>query len=219
VSEFIPQLVSAAVIGAVSPVPAMVTIIILSARRAARNAIALLLGWSTLLVLLAVAMDALVGDSAAALGDNTKAIINLIIGQLLVSFALRVLVGARHPLARPMAGEPAPQAVPGWMRAVDRLTAPKAFALGAALLAISPANIAAYLAALQGLKGIDAGATTKLVLLLALIVPSTCASSSRWASPCSRPGAPRGSSRPARPGCWRTSASSWPGSSWSSAWC
>jgi threonine/homoserine/homoserine lactone efflux protein len=162
--------VSAAVIGAASPIPAMATIVVLTSHRALRNAVALLLGWSAVLVLLAVLVGALLGDSGPLVREDTKALLNLIVGLLLLSFALRNLIGARHPLAGPVAGEaPHSPAVPKWMHALDELRPGRAFGLGAVLLMVSPANIAVYLSALQGLKATETG-VGELVLLVALIV-------------------------------------------------
>lgn len=89
---------------------------------------------------------------------------------MLLSVSARTLIGGVHPLQHPVAGEPAKGSpVPHWMRALDDLRPMRAFVLGALLLIVSPANVAVYLSALQGLEGTDLG-SGRLVLLIVLIL-------------------------------------------------
>jgi hypothetical protein len=168
-NQFLAQLVTAAVVGAFSPVAIMAAIAVLAAEHhQIRNALALLAGWTALLVGLGVAMLALFGGNGAALGDSTKALLNVIIGVLLLSFGLRNLLGGQHPLAAAVEGHPERKlAPPHWMRALDSLTIVKAFGVGAVLLAVSPADLAVFLSAMQGLAGESAG--KQLVLTIVLI--------------------------------------------------
>ncbi|MDA0171636.1 GAP family protein [Solirubrobacter taibaiensis] len=147
--QFVTQFVSAAVIGALSPAAVLATIAILAAQQhALRNAVLLLLGWTLVLVGLAVFMRAVLGAGGGGLADSTKAILNLVLGQVLISFGLRRIVGHR------VAAQAIPH-TPGWMKALDDMSALKALGMGALLLLISPADVAVYLSALQGIEGAD----------------------------------------------------------------
>jgi len=169
-SQLVAQLVSAAVVGALSPVATMATIAVLAARNhPLRNAVGLLVGWSIVLMLLAAGLLALFGSDGAGLSDATKAVLNVVVGILLLSFGLRNLLGATHPLAAAAAGDPERhQEPPHWMRMLDRLTLIKAIGVGGVLLCVSPADLAVYVSALNGLAGRPD--TTKIVLTAVLVV-------------------------------------------------
>ncbi|MDA0183436.1 GAP family protein [Solirubrobacter phytolaccae] len=159
---FLTQFISAAVIGALSPAAVLATIAVLAAdRHALRNAVCLLLGWTFVLVALAAFMRLVLGAGGGGLADSTKAILNLILGQVLISFGLRRIVGHR-------VGAQVVAHTPGWMQALDDLTALKALGMGALLLLISPADLAVYLSALQGIQGADL--SDPILANLALVV-------------------------------------------------
>jgi hypothetical protein len=168
----VAQLITAALVGAMSPVATMATIAVLSTgRRPLTDALCLLLGWTIVLVALAGAIRALLPDDGSAVSDQTKAVLNVFVGILLLSFGLRNVIGARHPLAHVVEGrEELRQRPPGWMKAFDKLTPLKAVGIGAVLLLISPADLAVYLSALQGTAGNDFATGTRLLLVALLVV-------------------------------------------------
>lgn len=170
-NQVVPQLVSAALVGAFSPIATMATIAVLTGhRRPLLNALCLLLGWTFVLMALAGLMLALLGDAGSALSDQTKAVLNVIIGILLLSFGLRNVIGARHPMAHIVEDRAEHrQKPPGWMATLDVLTPPKAFGVGAVLLLVSPADLAVYLSALQGLSGNQFATVGRLLTLVGLI--------------------------------------------------
>jgi hypothetical protein len=172
VNQAIPQLITAALVGAMSPIATMATIAVLSTgRRPLADALCLLLGWTIVLVVLAGVIRALLPDEGPAISDQTKAVLNVFVGILLLSFALRQVIGARHPLAHVVEGrEELRQRPPGWMRAFDRLSPLKAVAIGAVLLLVSPADLAVYMSALQGVSGDDFTPGTRLLLVVLLVV-------------------------------------------------
>jgi Sap, sulfolipid-1-addressing protein len=172
VSQLVAQLASAAVIGALSPVATMAAIAVLAGRRNPLvNALVLLGGWSLSLVVLAGLLRLLLSGNGDAVGTSAKAVLNLIIGLVLVSLGLRILLGARHPLEATASGETPPSpAVPGWLRQLDNLSVVKAFGVGAVLLAISPADLATYLSAEQGLAGKSATFSVVVTILLILAI-------------------------------------------------
>jgi hypothetical protein len=105
VSQLVVQLVTAAIVGALSPVATMATIALLAGEhRPLGNAFAMLCGWTLLLIVLAGFILLLFGGSGPALSNSTKAAFNVVIGLLLLSFGSRNLIGARHPLAHVVAG-------------------------------------------------------------------------------------------------------------------
>jgi hypothetical protein len=171
VNQVVPQLVSAALVGAFSPIATMATIAVLSAQcTPLANGAALLAGWTIVLVALSGLMIALLGGNGDALSDETKATLNLIIGVLLISFGVRQAIGARHPMAHIVEETPEHrQKPPRWMAALDRLTPVKAFGVGAVLLVASPADLAVYLSALQGLSGHTFSAGGRVIVLVLLI--------------------------------------------------
>jgi hypothetical protein len=80
------------------------------------------------------------------------------------------LIGGRHPLAPMVEGSPEHvQWPPGWMRVLDRLTPVKAFAVGAVLLQVSPADLLVYLSAIQGISGADLSNGQRNLINVALI--------------------------------------------------
>ncbi len=166
----IPQLITAAVIGALSPIPALVTIVFLSSRRAVLNTVAMLLGWSLVLAGLAALVLALVDPHAQATDHGAKGIVSLLVGVLLFGAGLRALIGAQHPLAAPAAGERAHERTPAWMTKLDVLPAWQALGLGMVLILVSPADIAAFVAAVQALAGQHYDAGARLIVLVVLIL-------------------------------------------------
>jgi hypothetical protein len=172
VNQAIPQLITAALVGAMSPIATMATIAVLSTgKRPLADALCLLLGWTIVLVVMAGAIRALLPDHGSAVSDQTKAVLNVFVGVLLLSFGLRQVIGARHPLAHVVEGrEELRQRPPGWMKAFDRLSPLKAIAIGAVLLLVSPADLAVYMSALQGVSGNDFSSGTRLLLVVLLVL-------------------------------------------------
>lgn len=170
-SELVPQLVSAAMVGAVSPIATMATIAVLGGRRRPLvNALCLLAGWTVILVGLGALITALLRGSGAALGDETKAVLNVFVGILLLSFGLRAVIGARHPMAHIVEDRSENrQRPPGWMAKLDALTPIPAFGVGAVLLLVSPADLAVYLSAVQGLSDTSISTSERLLYLGLLI--------------------------------------------------
>ena len=169
-SQFIPQFVTAAVVGALSPVAIMATIAVLAAEHhRLPNALGLLLGWTLVLIAIAAVLLVLFKGAGSGLSDSTRAVLNLIVGILLLSFGLRNLLGARHPLAAAAEGEPERHTEPPtWMRSLDSLSFVKAVGVGGILLCVSPADLAVYMSALNGIAAKGAG--VRLILTAALLV-------------------------------------------------
>jgi hypothetical protein len=154
---------------ALSPVPIIAVILMLDTPKARANGAAFAVGWVAGLIVvsaivLVVAGDADDPDSTASTGVHW---LELVLGLLFLAMA------ARQWRQRPRHGEEAP--MPTWMTTIDTFTPTKSLALGAALSAANPKNLALTLAAAAsiaqaGLTGGDAAAVAVFVVLGSLTV-------------------------------------------------
>lgn len=157
IADYLPQVLSAATIGAITPIATLVTIAILATPGGAAKAFALLTGWTAALVALAIAVSLLLDDAGPALSSATKATLDVVLGFVLISLGVRRAIGSRHPLHAAVADGVRREAVPRWLQAIDSLTPLRAFGFGFVLLAASPANVAVYLSAIQSMRGVGLG--------------------------------------------------------------
>jgi len=139
--EAIGQSLPLAVGVALSPVPIIAVVLMLTTRRARTNGPAFILGW---LVGLGLVGLGLVGAAVLALAGPGGASeegqpatwvswLKLLLGLLLLLVAVRQFRG------RPHGGEEAP--LPKWMGAIDRFTPGQALGGGAALAGANPKNL------------------------------------------------------------------------------
>jgi threonine/homoserine/homoserine lactone efflux protein len=147
---------------AISPIPVIAAILMLLSPKARVTSVGFLLGWLTGIVL-AVTVFALLSSVLPDTGDDgsqpVKAVIQLVLGALLLLLAVRQWRG------RPKAGEE--PALPKWMQAIDRIGFPTAFGLGFLLSAINPKNL--LMAAAAGVAvGSAALATGEVVVVIAV---------------------------------------------------
>ena len=167
----LPQIIAAAVVGALSPAAALAAIMLLGSRRPVANTLACFAGWTVVLVAVAGLLLAVLGDGAGTSGKSAKAAVGLVVGLLLVGVAVRSFIGARHPVVRLAdEGREAPVEMPAWMQRVEHLGPGGAFVFGMILIAVSPADLAAYFSAVQALLGSDEPNGTRLAILVLLIV-------------------------------------------------
>lgn len=156
------QLVAAAVIGALSPVAALSTIMLLGSRRPVANVVACLAGWTVVLLALAGALLALLHGHEGASGTSAKAAVELVVGLVLLCVGLRNLIGDQHPLQSPE--------TPRWMQRLEHVRPGQALVIGMVLIAVSPADLVAYFSAVQALIGDeDLSTATRVVLWVVLI--------------------------------------------------
>lgn len=133
--EAIGQILPLAIGVAISPVPIIGVVLMLASMRARANGPAFLVGWIVGLAALGtVVMLVSSGANASTTGGPAtwEGIVKLVLGLLLL------LVAAAQWRGRPR-GDSQPQ-LPKWMNAIDRITAAKAFGMGALLAAVNPKN-------------------------------------------------------------------------------
>ncbi len=121
---------------AVSPLPVIAVVVMLTTAAGRRNGLAFLLGWlaglaaaGTILLIIGGSLNAAQAGQPAA----WESWLDIAVGILLIG------VGAREFRGRPRGDEPAP--VPRWMAKVDRIHPVAALGLGALLVAVNPKNL------------------------------------------------------------------------------
>jgi threonine/homoserine/homoserine lactone efflux protein len=127
---------------AISVVPIIAIILMLVTAKAKPNGTAFALGFVLGLAAICVVAVVLAGgsDFSSSSGPTkTVSVIKLLLGLLLLAAA------ARQWRARPKPGET--PAMPKWLESIDQFTPPRSFAIGAALSAVNPKNLAMSLAA------------------------------------------------------------------------
>lgn len=154
---------------AISPVPIIAVILMLLTPRAGAASRSFLVGWvAGIVVGLAVfAVLAAVADIGSGGSSVVGAIIKLLLGVALL------LLGAKQWRSRPHAGEPAQ--LPGWLKAIDKVTPIMAPGLGFLLSAINPKNLVLLIGAgvdLGGEAG-SAGTATVAGVVFVLLAAST----------------------------------------------
>ena len=153
---------------AISPLPIIAVILILTTPQARTNGLAFLGGW--LLGLAVVGGTVLIVADAAAVDSSSGpsrivSLIKLVLGLLLLVLAWR---GFRK---RPKPGEEAP--LPKWMRALDSFTPARSLAVGALFSGPKPKNLILNAAAAAGIAQTGlAGAQQAVVLILLILVGS-----------------------------------------------
>jgi Sap-like sulfolipid-1-addressing protein len=133
--EAIGQSLASAVGVALSPLPVIAVILMLTTPRARINGPAFVAGWLAGLAVIGTLVLTLAGPPANE--DGAPATwtgwVKLLLGALLLVIAARQFQGRPHGGAEP--------AVPGWLRAIDGFSGPKALGAGAVLSAANPKNL------------------------------------------------------------------------------
>jgi hypothetical protein len=134
--EAIGQSLPLAIGVALSPVPIIAVVLMLTTPRAGSNGIAFVVGWLLALGVIGAIVLALAGPADAS--DNGEPAtwaswLKLVLGVLLL------VVAARQFRGRPHEGDEA--ALPKWMNAIDRFGPGKALGSGAALAGLNPKNL------------------------------------------------------------------------------
>jgi len=150
---------------AISPLPIIAVILILTTPQARTNGLAFLGGW--LLGLTVVATTVLIVTDAAAATTSSDGSTVLSATKLALGLYLLFLAWRRFS-KRPKAGEEAP--MPKWMTALDGFTPGRSFAVAALLAGPKPKNLILNAAAAAGIAQSGLGGVQQAVVLLLLIV-------------------------------------------------
>jgi len=135
-TDALGQLLGSGIGVALSPIPVIAVILMLTTSRGRVTGVAFMLGWivgltaATVIVLL-LAKDA---DEAGSTSADGAHIATLVVGLLFLALAVK------QWRSRPQ-GDATPE-LPKWMAGIDGFSTPKCFALGALLSGANPKNLA-----------------------------------------------------------------------------
>jgi hypothetical protein len=150
---------------ALSPIPIIAVVLMLSSRRAKVNGPAFVLGWLIGLGIVGVIVLSLAGPAGASQSGSPAAWVSwvkIVLGVLL-------LVAFRQFRSRPRGGQEPP--MPKWMATIDNTTPVAAIGLGAALSGANPKNLVLAVggAAAIAQTGIPGGQQVIAYVVFALI--------------------------------------------------
>lgn len=168
--EVIGELLPLAVGVAISPVPIIAVIIMLFAPRAGGTSAGFLVGWVLGIVGAVVGFMLVAGLTDIGDSDEPSALaswIKLLLGVLFVVLAVGQWRKRPHD---DVAAE-----LPGWMKAIDKVTPAKAVGLGLLLSAANPKNLAMAIAAgvIIADGGLTGGEQAAGVMVFTLVAAST----------------------------------------------
>lgn len=169
-AEAIGDLLPAALAVALSPIPIVAVILLLGGSRARTTGPAFAVGWTAALLAVTVIVLLLAGGSSDPDRDDPG------LGWLKIAIGVLFLVMAlRQWRRRPGAG--AEPETPGWMKIIDQATAGRALALGAALAAVNPKNLALTVATAASITedGLDSAEEAIAIAVFVLIASATIA--------------------------------------------
>lgn len=153
---------------AISPVPIIAVVLLLATPKGKGNALSFLVGWLIGLGLVGTIV-LLVADPAGASDDGRQAA--WVSWLILILGVLAVLAGIAQFRHRPKPGEE--PTMPGWMKAIDKFTSGRSFAMGVVLSAINPKNLTLTLAAAAAIAGAGLGTTDSFVALAVFVLIGT----------------------------------------------
>ena len=170
--EVVGDLLPLAIGVAISPLPIIAVILMLLAPRAQRASFGFLVGWVIGIAAAVVVVLLLAGGVTDDNGDEPSVVVSwirLVLGVLLVLLAVMQWRGRPKPGEEP--------SLPGWLRAIDKVTPGKAIGLGFLLSAINPKNLAMAIAAgvAVGSANLAGGQEAVAVVVFVLIAACTVA--------------------------------------------
>jgi threonine/homoserine/homoserine lactone efflux protein len=169
--QAIGQLLPGAIGVALSPIPIIAVILMLSTQRARVTGPAFAVGWVVGIVAVSVIVLLLAGpsDDPDSGASTATAWLKIVLG------AIFLRLGVQQWHKRPRSGEVTP--MPKWMDTVDQFTAGKAGGLGVLLSAVNPKNLALTVAAMAGVAqaGLSAGEDVVAVAVFVVLASLTVA--------------------------------------------
>lgn len=166
--DAIGQVLPFAVVVALSPIPIIGVVLMLSTPRGHSNGPAFILGWLIgLSVVGAIVLLVASGANASESGEPATwvGVLKLVLGVLLLVLAVKQWRG------RPRGDADA--ALPGWMRTVDHFTAGRAVAMGVALSAINPKNLVLTIGAATAIAQSGIGTGDQAIALAVFVLVGT----------------------------------------------
>jgi hypothetical protein len=164
IGEILPTAIGVAI----SPIPIIAVVLLLSTPKGKVNALSFLFGWLVGLGLVGVIV-LLVADPAGASEDGGPAIW---VGWLFMVLGLvAVLIGIRSFLGRPRGDEEPP--MPKWMAAIDKFNAGRSIAIGFVLAAVNPKNLTLTLAAAAAIATSGLSTTDSYIVLAVFVLIGT----------------------------------------------
>lgn len=164
IGEILPTAIGVAI----SPIPIIAVVLLLSTPKGKVNALSFLLGWLVGLGLVWVIV-LLVADPAGASEDGGPAIW---VGWLFMVLGLvAVLIGIRSFRGRPRGDEEPP--MPKWMAAIDKFNAGRSIAIGFVLAAVNPKNLTLTLAAAAAIATSGLSTTDSYIVLAVFVLIGT----------------------------------------------
>jgi threonine/homoserine/homoserine lactone efflux protein len=163
--EAIGQILPLAIGVALSPIPIIAVVLMLSTPRGRANGPGFLLGW--LVGLTFVGTVVLLASGAGGAGDDGSPAawvgwLKLALGAALLALAVRQWRG------RPAHGEEAE--LPSWMKKIDTFTFGKSVAIGFGLSAVNPKNLLLTVAAAAAIAGLGLSAGDAAISLAVFVI-------------------------------------------------
>ena len=155
---------------AISPVPLIAAILMLLSPRAKSTAVGFLIGWVIGIAVAVIVFTLLSSVLPATDSDATHPIVGVV---QLVLGVLLLLIGVRQWRSRPKPGEQ--PKLPGWMKAIDTMTATRGFVLGLLLSAVNPKNLLLAVSAglATGASGIPVWQQVIAIVIFVLLAASS----------------------------------------------
>ena len=167
-SDAIGQIVSLAVLVAISPVPIIGVIVMLATPRARSNGPAFIVGWIAGLSVVGAVVLATSSGAGASDGGGPADWVNVL---KLALGVLAVLFAAKQWRQRPRAG--ADPEMPAWIEKVDEFTAGRAAAFGVLLSAANPKNLLLVVAAAATIAQTGASTGAQIAALAVFVLIGT----------------------------------------------
>jgi Sap, sulfolipid-1-addressing protein len=164
IGEILPLAVGVAI----SPIPIIAVVLMLSTPKAKVNGLAFLLGWLIGLGLVGVIV-LLVADPAGASEDGGAP--TWVGWFILILGLIAVLIGIRSWRGRPRGDEE--PAMPKWMSAIDQFTPGKSVGLGFLLAAVNPKNLTLTLAAAASIAAAGLSSSDSYIVLAVFVLLGT----------------------------------------------
>jgi threonine/homoserine/homoserine lactone efflux protein len=168
IGQAIGQALPFAVGVALSPVPIIAVVLMLSTPKGSVNGPAFLTGWVVGIAVLGTIVLLVAGGASASKHGSPAtwvSIVKIVLGVLLL------LLAAKQWRGRPR-GERQPE-LPGWMKSIDTFTGVKSVGMGVVLSAVNPKNLILVVGAAAAIAQTGASAGDQAVALAVFIVLAT----------------------------------------------